>query len=424
MKILIINLHSSRNAGDDVLMRVSIDLLRHNFPGAEIVLAMNDPESCPESEISVGSFTTWVKSQDSFGKETIVGFFALGLSAFVALLYRFFGVKILSISPHRFRPLLNAYFESDLIVSSAGNFLYSSGRFGFAFLINIVTIAYAVLLGKPLYAMPQTLGPIKYFWEGWLLGWVAQRMRLVFVRDPISVKLLQAVKGWHDGCLLVPDVAFLFPGGEQARGQKVLDTAVAHTYTPRLGVTLINWQAQNRQFQGQKAYETAVSASIRIFIEQTNGQAILFSQVRGPTLAEDDRIPARRVHKMLADLGDQVVLIEEENVTADSLKAAYGLMDIFLGTRLHSNIFSLTSGTPAVMIQYQYKTWGIMEMLGLEEWVIDINEVSTLSLSEKLMSLWLQRQAVEKKILEAVTMTIQQIEQIGILITADYKTLS
>ena len=45
MKILLVNLHSSRNAGDDVLTRVTVDLLLRYFPEAKLTLAMNDPDS-------------------------------------------------------------------------------------------------------------------------------------------------------------------------------------------------------------------------------------------------------------------------------------------------------------------------------------------------------------------------------------------
>lgn len=422
MKILVINLHSSLNAGDDVLTRVSVSLLQCSFPDAQIILAMNDPQSYFGPEVTIGSFKTWVQPGIDLG-ERVTGLFALATSFFYALLYRLFGVKTYFFIPSRFRTLLNAYLEADVVVSSAGNFLFSSGRFGIAFLMSIGAMAYAIFLNKPLYSMPQTFGPIRFPWEGWLLGWIARRMRLVFVRDPISMELLQSVKGWHKGCKLVPDVAFLFSGGERTEGQRVLDMAVSQLYTPRLGVTLINWQAQNLHFKAQEKYETAVAAAIRTFIEQTKGQAFLFSQVRGPSLAEDDRVPARRVHDMLIDMESHVVLIEEEQVTADSLKAAYGLMDIFIGTRLHSNIFALSAGTPAIMIQYQYKTRGVVEMLGLEKWVIEIDAVTALNLSEKLMSLWDQRHTVKQEIDQAIAETVKQIEQVGILMAVDFKTL-
>jgi colanic acid/amylovoran biosynthesis protein len=421
MNILVINLHSSLNAGDDVLTRVSLNLLQHNFPRSKITLAMNDPHSYAGSGVTIGSFKTWVLADSIYKK--LIGYFALFASLFAALLYRFSGRKTFYLIPIQFRPLLEAYFEADIVVSSAGNFLFSGGRLGIAFLMSVGAMAYAVLLDKPLYSMPQTFGPLRFAWERWLLGWIARRMRLVFVRDPISKKLLTSVNGWHSGCKLVPDVAFLFPGGEQSEGERLLNSAVSKLDNPKLGVTLINWQAQNLQFKGQAKYETAVAEAIRVFIEQTNGQVFLFSQVRGPSWAEDDRVPARRVHVLLVDLHDRVVLIEEEQVTADSLKAAYGLMDIFIGTRLHSNIFALSAGTPAVMIQYQYKTRGIVEMLGLEKWVIEIEAITASNLSETLMSLWEQRHVVTHEINLAITKTTKQIEEIGVLIAADFKSL-
>lgn len=423
MKILIVNLHSSLNAGDDVLTRVSVDLLQQNFPTAQIKLAMNDPASYPEPDRTVGSFMTWLKPDGAFGISSFVGFLLLGLSFLAALLYRVTKINLFSMFPSRFYPLLKAYDEADLVASSAGNFLYSNGRFGVAYLLNIFVLVFAIILRKPLYMLPQTVGPLRHPWEGWLLGWVTRRMRWVFVRDPISMRLLKNANGWHDKCHLVPDVAFKFSGGSPAEGQALLDNAGAKGNGPRLGVTLINWQAQNAQFTRQAIYETAVASAIRTFIQATNGQAILFAQVRGPSLAEDDRVPAQRVHTMLADLGSQVVQIEEPNVTAESLKAAYGLMDIFIGTRLHSNIFALASGTPAVMLQYQYKTRGVVEMMGLEEWVIDILEVTEANLSEKLMTLWQEKEAVKKKIQQAVQDTIHQIEQVGVHIATDYETL-
>lgn len=424
MKILMINLHSSRNAGDDVLTRVSVDLLQRHFPNAQITLAMNDPESYAGPGVTVGSFMSWIKPVAGSTADRAAGFLALPFSPVAGIVYRALGLSTLKIVPRRYRPLLQAYFEADLVISAAGNFLYSGGRFGFALLMSLYVMAFAWLIGKPIYTMPQTVGPIERRHERWLLSWMFKRVRLVYVRDPISRTLLQELKVWHAGCAVAPDVAFVFPGDSESTGLEVLQTAGTAPHTPRLGVTLINWQAQNRTFRQQEVYETAVAAAARAFVTHTNGQVILFAQVRGPTPAEDDRIPAQRVAAMLADLGDQVVLIEQEEIPAAALKAAYGLMDIFIGTRLHSNIFALTAGTPAVMIQYQYKTRGVVQMLGLEEWVVEIEQVSAALLTEKMLALWARREVVEREIQQAVTAVARQVEQIGAHIAADFRTLS
>jgi colanic acid/amylovoran biosynthesis protein len=190
---------------------------------------------------------------------------------------------------------------------------------------------------------------------------------------------------------------------------------------PLLGVTLIDWAAQNRLFDRQDVYETAIVETIRAFNFHYDGHAILFSQVRGPTLAEDDRVPARRVKERLADLGNQVTIIERE-VTPEVLKAAYGLMRIFIGTRLHSNIFALTEGVPTIMIQYQYKTRGVGRMLGLERWVLDVGEVEASVLGNLVHKLWREQVAVRAHLATVLPAVIQRSSQPVKEIAADMKT--
>jgi polysaccharide pyruvyl transferase WcaK-like protein len=51
-----------------------------------------------------------------------------------------------------------------------------------------------------------------------------------------------------------------------------------------------------------------------------------------------------------------------------------------------------------VAIAYQYKTHGIFKMLGLSEWVIDIEEVDAGLLSARLEALWQRRAEVRAEI--------------------------
>ena len=58
-----------------------------------------------------------------------------------------------------------------------------------------------------------------------------------------------------------------------------------------------------------------------------------------------------------------------------TIKALYGRLDYLVGTRFHSVIFALTSFVPAIAIGYEHKTEGIMRDLGLEKWVMPIENV-------------------------------------------------
>src|SRR4030095_7542934 len=102
---------------------------------------------------------------------------------------------------------------------------------------------------------------------------------------------------------LTPDLAFLYSVKEQQAGQALLTRyGIDLTqHRPLLGVTLINWGQQHPRFKGQARYEAAVATAIRHFVTAYQGNVILFAQVCGPTPADDDRVPARRVRALLDD---------------------------------------------------------------------------------------------------------------------------
>lgn len=415
---LIINLHSSRNAGDDVLTRATLQQFQVNLESPTFTLAMNDPASYGGDELTVASFMTWLKPVNEDGWR-LGGVVWLLTSLAAAMLYRLTGAPILFLTPVGKRPLLKAYFEADAVVSSAGNFLYSSGKWGLPFLIAIYTMAYAWLAGKPLYMMPQTIGPLRRKRERQLIKWITSKTRLVFVRDAISKAELERSGAWRNNCALSPDMAFIAGKSSPNQGDLALwNDKDGGQRSPLLGVTLINWGAQNHLFTQQSVYETAVAQTIRFFVNEYQGKAILFSQVRGPSKIEDDFIPAERVKNMLDDLGSQVVLIEQE-LSPETLKAAYGQVDLFIGSRLHSNIFALSEDVPAIMIQYQYKTRGIAQMLDLERWVIEIERVTEPALTHLLQNLWEERQAVQEHLQTVMPAILHQTSQVAAKIAAD-----
>lgn len=423
MNVLIVNLHSFHNAGDAILTQVSMQQLKDSFPDSTIVLSMNDPDSYKGAETTVGSFVSCLKKgangRTSWRWAAIPGLIVESLLALGG--YRLFGRPVfLPFSSDR-KDLVRAYLEADIVVSCAGGFLYTSGRFGLPLLVSVSTMAYAWLAGKPLYTLPQTIGPLRRRWERILVKCILPKVRMVLVRDPISLEELRAIGLEHPCCHLVSDIAFAFPGAPRGEGERLLAEhgVDMNRSRPLLGLTLLNWAAQNRLFDRQEAYEEAMAEVIRTFILKYDGHVVLFSQVHGPTEAEDDRVPARRVYAKVRGFDQRVSLVEQA-VAPDVLKAAYGLMDFFVGTRLHSNIFALSEGVPVVAIEYQYKTRGIMRMLGLERWVISIGQTDVLKPSEVFQEAWLEREQTREMLQQIMPTIVGQASRAGAMIAADF----
>jgi len=428
LRIALINLHSSQNAGDDALVLEAVRQLRGQFPEASFVLVMNDPNSYTGDATAVGSWTQWVKSSRRDGLDSW-RWYALPALALYSLLavtsYRLSGKAWTpGLSAER-RALVDAYLQADLVVSCAGNFLYSSGRIGLSLLLALYAILYAWLAGKPLYTLPQTLGPFGRWRDEVLVRWVLSKARLVMVRDPISEQVWKKWALADTPGLLVPDLAFAFDSAYDANVGRALlaecgiDCAPGDTL---LGVTLVDWGAQQRRFVTQERYEAAVEAAIRSFVEASGGRAVLFAQVCGPGSAQDDRVPARRLRSRLADLGDRVVLIDRR-LPAATLKSAYGCMSLFLGTRLHSNLFALAEGVPVVAVGYQYKTRGVMRMLGLERWTIDIEDAHAEPLSNLVLRAWAERTQTREQIRDVLPGLRARAAQAAAWVADDFRSL-
>ena len=426
-KILIINIHSSTNAGDAALLQVTLQQLAAVFPACQVTLSMNDPGSHTGEQRVVASISSWVHPRQADGSlkwnllrlawllpATLLPVWGRGLPGRMRYL----------LTPSALISILDPYLGADLVISEPGGFLYSSGN-GISLLLALYSIALAVMARKPVYLFPQTIGPLRHRWEKWLLRWVLQRARIVMVREPVSLKLVQGYGVCNPDLRLVPDVAFTFPAAPQPEAEAWLRAQGIDPLSERpcLGMTLLNWGVQNPRFTRQGEYEQACAAAARWFVEHTSGVVFFFPQVWEGSLHGDDRIPAQRVADQLSDLGEAVRMIQEP-LPGATLKAVYGLMDIFIGTRMHSNIFALSQGVPVIAIGYLHKTRGIAEMAGISEWVIDIGEVDAQNLTSRLAALWEDRLTVGKHIQRTIPGLVGQAGAAGEMVRVDYAKLN
>ncbi len=416
--ILMINVHSCRNAGDAALTLVSIDQLRRQFPECRITLAMDDPGSHLGIGLALGSFFQWVKREGQWHWFSLLWLLPATLTPLLA--YRLVKKPWFALTPVSWRPLIKAYVDTDLVVSKPGGFLYSSGR-GLSLIIALYTLWLAHLAEKPVYLFPQSIGPFARTWERALVKYVLNRARIVMTREPISLHQLEMCGVEAEKCRLLPDPAFAFAGVSEEEAEVWFrdHDILLNIGVPHLGMTVIDWAAQSPSFNQQTEYEGACAAAIRHFVVQYGGRAILFPQVWGPLESQDDRIPARRVADRLLDLGEAVVCIQEP-VAPDLLRTIYKHMDLFIGTRMHSNIFALSAGVPIIGIGYQPKTEGITQLLDVAAWSISIEAVTPRLLTELLDRLWRERHEVRSHLQQILPDVISEARKPGRMIASDF----
>lgn len=125
-----------------------------------------------------------------------------------------------------------------------------------------------------------------------------------------------------------------------------------------------------------QAYLTGMAQCIERLGKILGYPVVVVPQAIGPTPMENDMIAAEMLRVRLGDAAPGTMFLDCD-LTAGQLVSLYGRAIFVLATRFHSAILAMTAGTPAVAVSYHGpKAPGIMEMMHLEAFVVDIADVS------------------------------------------------
>lgn len=212
-------------------------------------------------------------------------------------------------------------------------------------------------------------------------------MDLILLREDTSMKLLQNL-GVKNNIMRAIDSGFLHASSTAVDIRKRFGISKTSLI---IGVTVRAWLKGDDQV----AYEKAVAAALDEVVKESNVHIVFIPQVTAKK-GDDDRMVSRRVFKYMKYKNAAVVIDDEPD--HHEIKALYDGLDVLVGTRFHSVIFSLTSYVPVVAIEYEHKTSGIMHDLGLERWVLKIEEVTKDNLVTALRKLLKERGEYEKEL--------------------------
>jgi polysaccharide pyruvyl transferase WcaK-like protein len=392
VNIILTNQTSLHNLGDEVILIETLRLLEQTFPGARVAITFHQlagaAEALPGRPLHQG-FEGCAHEIDPQGHERIVPTWRrmsyLARLAVAALMYRLTGgVPQLFAHPDR-QALLEELAAADLVLICGGGYLYDTPRrqgalgrlatFGTWSIFPLAGGILAALMGKPLVLLPLSIGPLHDGPSRRAVRAVVRRAAMTFVRERRSLDLLAGL-GCAERALCVPDLAFGFPTGPEhtARARALLARAGLPDAQggPRVGITAIDWGAQNTSFGGQERYERALLSLIDHVTER--GQAVLFAHSQSAAPAWDDRRVNQRLRA--AARRPERVAVVHHRLPPEVVQAAYGELDCVVGTRMHSLIMAMNAGTPVVAIGPLYKTSGVMREVGLLEQCFDIERVT------------------------------------------------
>lgn len=396
---VITDVNSSYNKGDAAIVIGMLKILRKSYP---------------ESEISVLSLTPNEdrKYYSKYGAKTYDRLFnyytrkvnrILLIPEYLVKMFLYLLWTRMDFIPvgKNARMILSIYRSADLVISCGGGTL--GGNIIVSMTKSLFPIYLAKKLGKKVLLSAQSIEPFSSNIIKFLTRFVLNRIDIITVREKYSLELLKSL-GIKGPVYLKADTAFLVDAESLDSGYSLLNEAgVPRNDKLRVGVTVRDWMFPHESRRIKKVqYLSAVTTAVERIIEETGAMVIFFPNVIfGPH--EDDRILSFQIKGRVRKPSSDNIFVLTKNYSPEQLKAMIGTMDIFVGTRIHSIIFAVSMNVPSAAIAYQRKHYGIMEMVGLEDYVLDISDIDADKLTTLVQKLKNNRDAIIKRVKEKIS---------------------
>lgn len=258
----------------------------------------------------------------------------------------------------------------------------------------------ALHLGKPLVIFPQTMGPFRTRTSRLLARYLLGRANLVCVREQISEKIVQGVLGSSGNVVCLADMAFLMKEADVSAKPYLLDELPDAGKPVGVNVSGLLWHRGREMYSERNTtldYREMILGVVRRLVQEMGKPVVLVPHVFSETYA-GDLIACREAYDHLRDLESRVFLLRQ-NYSAPEIKALIAQCEFFVGTRMHSCIAALSTGTPVVPISYSHKYAGILQRFEIQDWLVDPQVLSQEQAVDLVLSGYERREEIRERIL-------------------------
>lgn len=377
MKLLILGNHTCGNRGDSAILRGLLDAINTLTPEAEVDVMSRYPVS-----------SSWLLNRPVMGDPLYLQMKAHnnapGMVGRVkkVLRRRYQHQVLLSrvTDSGKLRNIAIAQGFTDFVrlLSGYDAIIQVGGSF-FVDLYGVTQFEHALctfMAKKPIYMVGHSVGPFQAPAFNQMANYVFGHCDALFLRESVSLDLMKRsdidtskVEKGVDTAWLVDHHNDSFDASyavqhwlNVAQQQKTVAITLRELapFDKRLGTT-------------QEAYEKAFAGVVNRIIA-SGWQVMALSTCTGiDSYNKDDRMVALNLRDHIQDPSRYHVVMDELNDL--EMGKLLGACDLTVGTRLHSAIISMNFGTPAIAINYEHKSAGIMQQLGMPEMAVDIRHL-------------------------------------------------
>jgi colanic acid/amylovoran biosynthesis protein len=410
MKWLITNNNSSANRGDAAILQGLIEMIKDCDPKADFYTFSNYPDVAAKIHGLKGGISylrVYSRKRLPFdlGK-----FFMLYVWS---IFRRYLKIDAKFIFSKKAKDYLAKIDWADCVISVGGAYIndnYRPGTLG-----RLLELYFIKRVQKPVLLIGHSIGPFNVKFYRYLASFILNRVDLITTRDKSSLLQLRDIGVVKPTIVQTADTAFYLVkqfGLPQKEIDKLwTDEGITANQKKIVTVSVRKWGF----------FEKGAINSHEIFVEKmaeicdrvimnTGAQIVFLSTCTDlGGYAMDDRKTAQQViGKMKLGHSARIFMAE---LTPLELISVYQRASMHIGTRMHSNILAMMAGVPCVGIAYEFKTKDLFEMMGLSDFVADINNFDEDNLSGIIMNAWKQRDSLRRKVRKSVELQYKKTQE-------------
>lgn len=305
---------------------------------------------------------------------------------------------------------INAIGSVDAVVDVSG-FSYSdnwgTGGFRYAW----PWLEYCHSKQKPYIFLPQAWGPFEKKDVAHWAKKLCQAADLIVSRDDVSSKYLARLPGYPETEVRqAPDIAFCFQGAPSTLGGAILNDLGLKRDRPVIGI-VPNMRVYERT-EGTGAgnrYVKLLVALVDHCIEILGADVLLApNEIKLPgTPGPDDRFLCGVVATHTRETGHCFTLRNYHY--SEAVKSLLGQVDLLIASRFHSLVFALSQRVPVLALGWSHKYHELLRPFGLENFVVDHDQMDTASVISLVETAWQQRETTVVRIRETVPQLKTQV---------------
>jgi colanic acid/amylovoran biosynthesis protein len=270
--------------------------------------------------------------------------------------------------------------EADIVASIAGgdsfSDIYGMGRLLYVSLPQFL----ALILGKKLVLLPQTIGPFQGVLGKMIARIILNNATLVYSRDHQGLDDVNNLIGSNKADKKIRfcyDVGFLVDPVKPVEKDIERFTNLNSSKLPVIGFNVsgllyMGGYTKNNMFGLKVDYRQLVFDVIEQLIIKTEATVLLVPHVFGSgQYSESDSAVCESIYAELRSRYPDKLYLVRGNYDQGGIKYIIGQCDFFIGSRMHACIAALSQNIPAVTIAYSDKFIGVLRTIHAEANVAD-----------------------------------------------------